>query len=69
MLSVDAYNKAMANKQAVYTTCELSYLAIQHIANGAPRHNLQVEVASNTIQLLNMLPYFHYENIRVDISE
>ncbi len=67
LLSVDAYSRATADKRAVYTTWELSYSAIQRKANGAPWRDLQAEVARNAIQLLNMLSYFHYENITEDI--
>jgi tetratricopeptide (TPR) repeat protein len=67
LLSVDAYHRATPDTRAVYATWELSYSAIQRIANGEPEQDSQVEVARNAVQLLNMLSFFHYENITEDI--
>jgi hypothetical protein len=67
LLSIDAYNRAWPSKQSVYATWELSYSAIERKAAGERQQNSSVTVARNAIQLLNMLAYFHFEDVREDI--
>jgi tetratricopeptide (TPR) repeat protein len=69
LFSVDAYNRASPDARAVYATWELSYSAIERIANAGPPRSPPVEAARNAITLLNLLSYFHYENVTEDIFQ
>ncbi len=66
LFSVNAYKDASTYEQAVYATWELSYSAIQRKSSSRARRTSEAKVAENAIQLLNMLAFFHYENVTED---
>jgi NAD(P)-dependent dehydrogenase (short-subunit alcohol dehydrogenase family) len=67
LFSVNAYKDASTYEQAVYATWELSYSAIQRKASKRARQTPEAQAAWTAIQLLNMLAFFHYENVMEDI--
>jgi hypothetical protein len=67
LLGVDAYSRASSDKRAVYATWELSYKAIKRKAARKLQRNPLAQVARNALQLLNMLAYFHFEDVTEEI--
>jgi hypothetical protein len=67
LLSVSAYNRASPYKRAIYAMLELYYSAIQRMSTGELGQDLHIQTARDALQLLNMLMYFHYENVSDDI--
>ncbi len=67
LLAVDSYKGASSYERAVYATWDLSYKAIERGAMARARQSPEAVVAQNALQLLNMLAYFHYENVTDEI--
>ncbi len=67
LLSANAYKDASTYEQAVYATWGLSYSAIQRRASNPARQTSEAQAALDAIQLLNMLAFFHNENVTEDI--
>ena len=62
LLQIDAYKGVSDYSQAVYATWELSYRAIDKLANKDLNNG-----ARDALQILHIFAFFHYENIMEDI--